>query len=31
VTGFYFGPDNVVHGFVRDADSALSLPQFSGQ
>ena len=32
VIGFYFDPDNVVHGFVREADrGAMGLSQFSGQ
>ena len=29
VTGFFFDPNNVVHGFVREADAgALGLPKF---
>jgi hypothetical protein len=32
VAGFFLDPDNVVHGFVREAHGgALGLPQFSGQ
>jgi hypothetical protein len=29
VTGFFFDPNNVVHGFVQEADAdALGLPKF---
>ncbi|MFZ0916154.1 MAG: hypothetical protein WAN04_04605 [Candidatus Udaeobacter sp.] len=29
MTGFFFDPNNVVHGFVREADAgALGLPKF---
>jgi hypothetical protein len=29
VTGFFFDPNNVVHGFVRETDAgALGLPKF---
>ena len=32
VTGFFFDPDNVVHGFVREADGGvLGLSKFNGQ
>jgi hypothetical protein len=32
VTGFFFDPNNVVHGFVREGDAgALGLPKFTGQ
>ena len=32
VTGFFFDPNNVVHGFVPEADGgALGLPKFTGQ
>jgi hypothetical protein len=31
-TGFYFDPNNVAHGFVREADrGALGLAKFNGQ
>jgi hypothetical protein len=31
VTGFFFDPNSVVHGFVREADEALGSPKFNGQ
>ena len=31
VTGFFFDPNNVVHGFVREADGALGSGKFNGQ
>jgi hypothetical protein len=31
LTGFYFDSVNAVHGFVREGDVALGLPQFAGQ
>jgi hypothetical protein len=31
VAGFFLDADNVVHGFVREADAALASPKFNGQ
>ncbi len=30
MTGFFFDANNVVHGFVREADGALGSPKFNG-